>query len=257
VKACYVNSDSLKDNPGLVKDVAQGVYQIVNAGLEMTSPNNNAIWRVLDDEKSPFRHTLKVVVVDEAHCMHGWGAPAEDGKLLFQKEDANIGSLQAFLPASVPFLAMSVTLPQRSLRYIHNSGGLSKNTVLIKLHLDRPNIFLCGIPIHRTLDNHADLNMLVWEINEDSETTIILGDIPKTMVFVDNVFTVMHVVHQLRWLLPARLRDLDVVRPYYSEASASRNVKTQQLFREGISRLLVSTSTAGMGVDVNNVERVA
>jgi hypothetical protein len=135
--------------------------------------------------------------------------------------------------------------------------GLSKNTVLIKIRLDRPNIFLCAIPIHSTLDDHADLNMLVPEINEDSETTIIPGDIPKTMVFVDNVSAVMRVVHQLRWLLLARLRDADVVRLYHGEASASGNAKTKQLFREGITRLLVCTSAAGMGVDVNDVERVA
>ena len=212
----------------------------------MTSPNNNAIWRVLDDEKSAFRRSLKVVVVDEAHCVHAWGAPAKDGKTPFQKEYANIGGLRAFLPGSVPFLAMSATLPRRSLRYIHNIFGLSKNTVLINLSLDRPNIFLCAIPIHGTLDDHADLNMLVLDINEDSETTIMRGDIPKTMVFVGNVSAVMRVVHQLRWLLPARLRDADVVRPYHSEASASGNAKTQQLFREGITRLLVCTS-AGMG----------
>ena len=223
----------------------------------MTSPNNNAIWQVLDDEKSAFRRSLKVVVVDEAHCMLACGAPTKNGKPPFRKKYANIGGLRAILPASVPFLAMSATLPQRSLRYIHNSLGLSKNTVLIKLCLDWPNIFLCAIPIHGTLDDHADLNMLVPEINEDSGTTIIPGDIAKTMVFVDNVSAVMRVVHQLRWLLPAHLRDANVVRPYLSEASASGNTKTQQLFREGVSRLLVCTSAAGMAVDVNDVERVA
>ncbi|KAF8241245.1 hypothetical protein K440DRAFT_646186 [Wilcoxina mikolae CBS 423.85] len=67
VKACYLNSYSRKDNPGLVKEVARGVYQIVYAGPEMTSPNKDAIWPVLDDEKSAFRRSLKVVVVDEAH----------------------------------------------------------------------------------------------------------------------------------------------------------------------------------------------
>ena len=161
------------------------------------------------------------------------------------------------MPASVPFLAMSATLPLRSLRYIHNSLGLSKNTVLIELRLDRPNIVLCGIPIRGTLDDHADLNKLVLEKNEDSETTIILGDIPKTIVFVDNVSVVMRVVYQLRWLLPARLQDADVVRPYHGEASASGNAQMQQLFREGITRLLVCASAAGMGVDVNDVERFA
>jgi superfamily II DNA helicase RecQ len=123
IKASYINSDSLKDNPGLVKDVARSVYQIVNAGPEMTSPNNNAIWQVLDDENSAFWRSLNVVVVDEAHCVHAWGAPAKDGKPPFRKEYANIGGFQAILPASVPFLAMSAILPHRSLRYIHYSLG--------------------------------------------------------------------------------------------------------------------------------------
>jgi len=103
----------------------------------------------------------------------------------------------------------------------------------------------------------VDLNLLVLEINEDSESTIIPGDILKTMVFVDNVSAVMHLIHQLRWLLPARLRDADFAQSYHGEASASRNAKTQQLFGVGITRLLVCTLAAGMGVDVNDVERVA
>ncbi|KAF8242253.1 hypothetical protein K440DRAFT_509048, partial [Wilcoxina mikolae CBS 423.85] len=166
----------------------------------------------------------------------------------FWKEYVNIGGLRTFLPASVPFLAMSAILPRRSLQYIHRSLGLSKNTVLIKMPLDRPNIFLCAVPIRGTQQNHADLNVLV----PDGES-VTPGDIPKTMVFIDNVIAVMHVVHQLRWILPARLRNADVVRPYYGEASASGNAKTQQLFRDGTTRILVCTSAAGMGVDIPDV----
>jgi len=125
---------------------------------------------------------------------------------------------------------MSATLPQRSLRYIHNSLGFSNNTVLIKLCLDWPNIALSLIAIHGTLVDHPHCSMLVSEINEDSETTIILGDIPRTMVVVDNVSMVMRVVHHLCWILPTRLQDADVVQPYHGEASTSRNAKTQQLF---------------------------
>jgi len=97
----------------------------------------------------------------------------------------------------------------------------------------------CAIPIHDTVDDYADHNIFVLEINEDSKTVIIAGDIPKMMVLVDNVSAVICVVHQLRWLLPACLRDADVVWPYHSEASASRNAKTQELFQEDITRLLV------------------
>ncbi|KAF8244903.1 hypothetical protein K440DRAFT_557531, partial [Wilcoxina mikolae CBS 423.85] len=123
-------------NPGLIKEVAAGAYQIVYASPEMTSPNNNAIWRILDNEKSAFHRGMKAVVIDEAHCVHAWGGIAANGNAPFRKEYTNIGGLRAFLPASVPFLAMSATLPRRSLQYIHRSLDLSKNTVLIKMPLD-------------------------------------------------------------------------------------------------------------------------
>ncbi|KAF8251498.1 hypothetical protein K440DRAFT_519009, partial [Wilcoxina mikolae CBS 423.85] len=97
-------------NPELIKEVAAGAYQIVYASPEMTSPNNNAIWRILDNEKSAFRRGLKAVVIDEAHCVHAWGGIAANRNAPFRKEYANIGGLRAFLPASVPFLAMSATL---------------------------------------------------------------------------------------------------------------------------------------------------
>jgi len=70
---------------------------------------------------------------------------------------------------------MSATLPQRSLRYTHNSLGLSKNTVVINQDLDRPNMFPCAIAIYRTLDIQADLTMIVLEMNQDSEITIMPG----------------------------------------------------------------------------------
>jgi len=123
------------------------------------------------------------------------------------------------------------------MQYIHNSLGLSKNTVLKTLRLDRQNIFLCAITIHGTLDNDTDLNMLVPEINKDSETTIIHGDILNNVFFVDNLSAVMRVVRQLRCLLPACLWDEDVVPPYHGEASASGNATIHQLFLEEITRL--------------------
>jgi hypothetical protein len=106
------------------------------------------------------------------------------------------------LTVSVPFLAMLVTQPWNTLRYIQNSLGLLKNSVPRKLPLDLAYSFLCAIPIHGTFDDHADLNMLVPELEQCSKTTI-PGDVPNMMVFVDNVSVVMYVVHQLRWLLPA------------------------------------------------------
>ncbi|KAF8247292.1 hypothetical protein K440DRAFT_551443 [Wilcoxina mikolae CBS 423.85] len=102
----------------------------------MTSPNNNTLWSILDNEKSAFRWDLKAVVIDKAHCVQAWGGIAVNGNAPFRKEYANIGGLQAFHPASVPFLAMWAILPRRLLQYIQCSLGLVKNTVLIKLHFD-------------------------------------------------------------------------------------------------------------------------
>jgi len=93
IKACYINSDPLKVSPGVVEEVAQGVYQIVNAGHEIMSPNENVIWRVLEDEKSAFRRSLKVVVTDEAYYVHAWRVHAKDGKPPCRKEYANNAGL--------------------------------------------------------------------------------------------------------------------------------------------------------------------
>jgi len=97
----------------------------------MKSPNSHAICRVIDDEKSAFRRSLKAVVVNEAHCVHEWGELPKDEKPPFRKKYANISGVRAFLPASVLFIAMLATLPWSSLQYIPKSFGLSKNTVRI------------------------------------------------------------------------------------------------------------------------------
>lgn len=111
INACYIYSNSLKDNPDLAKDIAWGVYQIVYNALEMKLPNNNAMWQVLHDVNSAFRHILEVLVMDETHSVYACGAPGKDGIPPFQKEYANIGCLQAVFSPSVLFLVMLATLP--------------------------------------------------------------------------------------------------------------------------------------------------
>ncbi|KAF8995579.1 P-loop containing nucleoside triphosphate hydrolase protein, partial [Cyathus striatus] len=55
-----------------------------------------------------FTDNLKMVIIDEAHCISQWG---ED----FQTDYSLLSKLRLFFPPSTPFLATSVTLPPTAL----------------------------------------------------------------------------------------------------------------------------------------------
>jgi len=71
-----------------------------------------------------------------------------------------------------------------SLRYIDNRLRLSKITVLINQFLDVWNNNTCAIPIYGPLGDHVDFDLLIPEINTDCATTIIIGNIPNTLLLV-------------------------------------------------------------------------
>ena len=56
--------------------------------------------------KVMFTDCLRVVNIDEAHCINIWGGS-------FRPDYAELGILRGRIPKNVPFLLASATLPER------------------------------------------------------------------------------------------------------------------------------------------------
>ena len=71
---------------------------------------------------------------DEAHCISQWGDK-------FCKVYSDVGKLWSLFPPSVPFLAVSATLPLHVLAQVQDILGCSKDdTMFVNLGNNRPNI---------------------------------------------------------------------------------------------------------------------
>jgi superfamily II DNA helicase RecQ len=73
-------------------------------------------------------------VIDEAHCVSQWGDN-------FWTEYSELGTLRAFVPSHVPFLATSATLPHPVLGEVRSVTHIQPaDSYYINLGNDRPNI---------------------------------------------------------------------------------------------------------------------
>jgi superfamily II DNA helicase RecQ len=115
-----------------------GGYDIVITSPEMVLDSNS--WRQLISDKL-LQELWGLVTMDETHCISQWGFPWH-GKQAFRAAWGQIGVVRALLPADVPFLATSATLPPQYLDELRNSLLMPTDVTVTTLGNDRLNIFM-------------------------------------------------------------------------------------------------------------------
>jgi hypothetical protein len=137
------------------------------------------------------------VIVDEAHVIKTWGASG------FRLSYLNLGQIRAFVHEQVPFAAYSATMPSETVEIVKKT-----------LH------------IHPT--NHELLNLgnfwanIIWDVHQLKEKTtkksiyeiklflpgltFNMGDIPLTIVFVNEHAEGQLVYNYIRDLVPTHLK---------------------------------------------------
>ncbi|KAG0266460.1 ATP-dependent DNA helicase sgs1 [Mortierella polycephala] len=85
--------------------------------------------------RTTWRRRLKAVVLDEAHCISTWGSP-------FREVDDYIGDLRSWIPPSVAFVALSTTLPPRTLEDVKSCARFKPGVTVFGVRSDRANIRL-------------------------------------------------------------------------------------------------------------------
>ena len=78
---------------------------------------------------TPFYQThLAAVFIDEAHCVDMWGI--RGGKQPFRADYKKIGDLRSFLPAAVPFVALTATASHSTRKEIASSLNMHKPAII-------------------------------------------------------------------------------------------------------------------------------
>lgn len=184
--------------------------------------------------KGEFGSRCLSVFVDEAHCCSHWGAD-------FRKKYGSIGIVRAFLPRSIPIIAVSATLTPR----VHKDL-LSKlqfdpdNYVFINIGNDRPNVTQIVRAMEHTAESLRDLDFIV-----DPETDNPYM-VPKTFLYYDSILGGSHLVNYLNSRFHSSIRDQGYARPYSAAFSNEYRRDVMELFRKGVVRVLVCTDAAGM-----------
>ena len=148
------------------QDIASHQYRVI-----LASPERVLTGKLFEIIKTPsFAVTVKVLGIDEIHCIVHWGPD-------FRPEYAPLNNLRAILPFLsnlCALLGVSATLPPRVLQEVRRSLQLTnKATYFVNLGNNRMNLTHSVVPI----DNLNDFLPLAQLLTESAE-------LQKSLVFV-------------------------------------------------------------------------
>ena len=137
-----------------------------------------------------FTQNILAVVIDEAHCVSQWGNADR-----FQKHFGELGRLHSFISVSVPFLAMSATLPPHVLSDVTYQLGFSAtDTLLVDLGNHRPNVTQVLVK----MGSAKDLSVLDFLV----DGALSGGSLVQTLVFFNTCDMAQKALMHLWRLLP-------------------------------------------------------
>ncbi|KAF8989446.1 P-loop containing nucleoside triphosphate hydrolase protein [Cyathus striatus] len=239
ITAVAVNKDTW--NAQLKADIEKGKFQALFTSPEMCL-RNEEFRSVLCSPT--FTDNLKMVIIDEAHCISQWGGD-------FRTDYGLLSKLRSFFPPSTPFLATSATLPPAALRDVQAQLQLDPlRTFIVNLGNNRPNIALSVKTIKSTQDFQAVIPLLT----RDGVLPTSPNDLIKTCLFVNKVRLALELRRFLQSQFPASLvSSIDML---YSLRSVSSKRRVMKQFTSGEIKVLVATEAAGMGADIPDIEQV-
>ena len=248
IPAVAINEDTAShaasnDHRDLVNEVLDGKYRLVIVSPEMLT--SKRLEPLLTN--STFRDRLRLVFVDECHLVEEQGSD-------FRPRYKEIGQLRHRLPSSVPWVAVSATLPSnQTFDKVMASLGFNPGCY-IRGHLPIDNPHICYLPqfFHHPISGTAFLD-ISWLV---PSTVTSATDITKSLVFCNTINLGTRVYRFLQHLLPQPLSSDMVILSYHSLISEEGRSRAMERFRSGSTRIIIASDCFTWGVDVPDVRQV-
>ena len=147
-------------------------------------------------------------------------------------------------------MAVSATITTNTLEYVRKTPNLKTPVRLYRRPLDCPNITYTIASI--TSSGFKDLNFLLPPKISG------IGNIKKTMIFVDSIEKSIALAKYLQSLLPNNLKNRGekIIVSFSSILEAKTKTDCLDDFLNGDTKILICTNVAGMGVDIPDIRRV-
>ena len=188
------------------------------------------------------------VAIDECHLIWDWET--------FRPLYAELGRLKNLM-RYIPFVCVSATLTQNVASYVHEVVKLRRPTVRYNLPVRRDNINLV-VSTHDNDGIQPLLALIPPNIKKVSE-------IPKVLVFHDNVDNGIDIAKEMIRHLPATLEGLEpgqlvasetVVQPFYASLDPPKKRKTLAELKQGDCRIVICTDAFGLGINIPDIDIV-
>lgn len=168
---------------------------------------------------------VKIIAVDEAHCIAQWGHD-------FRPAYLKINKIRELFPNST-LLALTATAPPKT-----------QNEIISSLQLKNPNVFKHSLKrenlVYKVLFSQNELDDLVYEIQKNPGSGIIFTRTRKQTFEVAS-------------FLQKKGIDADF---FHARIPADEKKKKQESWTESPKQIMVSTNAFGMGIDKSNVRTV-
>lgn len=180
-----------------------------------------------------FAKQILALVIDEAHCISQWGDK-------FRKSYSQLGTLRAFVPAKVPILATSATLPPTILAQVEKTLLMDLAfTFHVNRGTDRPNITWF---IRRMTGAKSDLESLSFIISFDEDGNVL--PFRQTLIFFDDIKLSLQALRWFQDHIPECLHSQ--IAAYSSRRSSNSKKIVLRDFQQGKIKILLTTEAAGM-----------
>jgi len=192
----------------------------------------------LVDRNRLFRKRIVRVCVDEAHFIYTAGSDLY-GLPAFRPAWGKLGELRVKLGKNVVFQALSGTQPEHIKRtlikhLLFNEGELCH----IKLSSNRPNTVYATHPIIGDPSDYRNIDFLV------PEHFPVDLQLPKTLVFHDNIEECTSAAIHINNRLPQRLRNKEIVRHYHGGMSKQYLTEVYEEFSKSDSSCSIVSSNS-------------
>lgn len=183
--------------------------------------------------KDSFSNLLRVVNIDEAHCINIWGGS-------FRTDYAGLGVLRGRFPQNVPLQIASATLPEHVLDDIRSKLRLAHDVKVIRVTNARPNVALSVRTMKYSNESKADLRFLIPVTASNAE------DIPMTIVYCNERTTTEDCNDRLQDWAEEQGITKESIGFYHALVGEKRKREIEDSLKDGKIRILFATEALGM-----------